>query len=142
MRTKILFENPTQKTSERMKRIKSRGSKIEREMESFLKKLNVSYQKQPKLLGRPDFRIRGTKVLIFCDSAFWHGKKEKEIKGEAFSKNRKFWMEKLRYNKRRDARNNRKLRKLGWSVQRFSDADILKKPEKVLKRFERIVNAI
>lgn len=142
MKSSAPLEKPTQKTSERMKRIKSSGSKIEREMEFLLKKLNVSYQKQPKLLGRPDFRIKRTKFLIFCDSSFWHGKKEKEVKGEAFSKNRKFWTEKLQYNKRRDARNNRKLRKLGWSVQRFSDADILKKPEKVLKRLERIVNAI
>ena len=142
MKSNTPLENPTQKTSERMKKIKSSGSKIELGMEFFLKKLNVSYQKQPKLLGHPDFRIRGTKFLIFCDSAFWHGKKEKELKGEVFSKNREFWTEKLQHNKRRDARNNRKLRKLGWSVQRFSDADILKKPEKVLKRLERLVNAI
>ena len=142
MRTKILFENPTQKMSERMKRIKSSGSKIEREMESFLKKLNVSYQKQPKLLGRPDFRIRGTKVLIFCDSAFWYGKKEKETKGTAFNKNKEFWMGKLNYNRKRDERNNRALRKLGWSVNRFSDDDVLKKREKTLRRLGRIVSNI
>ena len=122
-----------------MQKIKSSGSKIEKEMESFLKKLNVSYQKQPKLLGRPDFRIRGTNVLIFCDSAFWHGKKEKETKGTAFSKNKKFWMEKLDYNRKRDQTNNQVLRKRGWSVHRFSDDEILKRQKKTLNRLKRTV---
>ena len=126
MKNCALFEKPTKKVSERMRKIRSSGSKIEKEMEFLLKKLKISYDKQPKLLGHPDFRVKGTNVLIFCDSAFWHGKKEKEIKGAAFSKNKKFWMEKLHYNRRRDARNNRMLRKCGWSVQRFSDSDVLK----------------
>ena len=112
---------------------------MEQEMESLLKKLNVTYEKQPKLLGHPDFRIKKTKILIFCDSAFWHGKRKKELNGKAFSKNKEFWTQKLQYNKRRDASNNRNLRKQGWSVQRFWDADILKKQEKVLKKLKRSI---
>ena len=140
-KSRTLFKKPTQMVSERMKKIKSSGSKMEKEMESLLKKIKASYEKQPKLLGRPDFRIRGTKFLIFCDSAFWHGKRKNELNGTAFGRNREFWTQKLQYNRRRDERNNRALRKLGWSVQRFSDADVLKRPEKTLKRLRRIVNA-
>ena len=139
--SRTLFKKPTQRTSERMKKIKSSGSKMEKEMESLLKKFNVSYERQPKLLGRPDFRIRGTKFLIFCDSAFWHGKRKSELNGTAFGRNRKVWTQKLQSNRRRDERNNRALRKRGWSVQRFSDSDILKRPEKTSKRLRRIVNA-
>lgn len=142
MESRVLYKKPTKKTSERMKKIKSSGSKMEREMESLLKKLNASYEKQPKLLGHPDFRIKGTKFLVFCDSAFWHGKRKNDLDGTAFKKNKKFWMQKLQCNKARDERNNRVLRKQGWSVQRFSDADILKKQEKVLRRLRRIIDGI
>ena len=84
--------------------------------------------------GHPDFRIKEANVLVFCDSSFWHGRREKEIKGEAFKKNKEFWMNKLTENKKRDARINRALRKEGWCVLRFWDTDIFKFPEKVIKR--------
>ena len=134
------FKKPPEEVSERMRKVKSRGTRLEERMESMLRELGVKYQKQLNLQGKPDFRIHGTNVLIFCDSSFWHGRREKEITGEAFRKNREFWEEKLIENRKRDARNNRALRKSGWSVQRFWDTDILKKPDKVMNRLRRIVN--
>jgi len=134
------FKKPPEEVSERMRKVKSRGTRLEERMESMLRELGVKYQKQLNLQGKPDFRIHGTNVLIFCDSSFWHGRREKEITGEAFRKNREFWEEKLIENRKRDARNNRALRKSGWSVQRFWDTDILKKPDKVMNRLRRIIN--
>jgi len=123
-----------------MKKVKSVGTSLEKGMESILRSLGIRYQKQPNLQGHPDFRISGTNVLIFCDSSFWHGRREKEITGNAFKKNREFWREKLTENRKRDNRNNRALRKSGWSVQRFWDTDILKRPDKVRNRLRRIIN--
>lgn len=123
-----------------MKKVKSIGTSLEKRMESILRSLGIMYQKQPNLQGHPDFRISGTNVLIFCDSSFWHGRREKEITGNSFKKNREFWREKLTENRKRDNRNNRALRKSGWSVQRFWDTDILKKPDKVINRLKRITN--
>jgi DNA mismatch endonuclease (patch repair protein) len=137
---KRCFKKPSEEVSERMRKVKSRGTGLEKRMESILRGLGIKYQKQPSLRGNPDFRICGTDVLIFCDSSFWHGKREKEITGEAFKKNREFWKKKLIENRKRDARNNRVLRKSGWSVQRFLDTDILKKPDKVIDRLRRIIN--
>jgi len=137
---KRCFEKPSEEVSERMRKVKSRGTGLEKEMENILKELGIGYQKQLNLRGNPDFRISGTNVLIFCDSSFWHGKREKEITGEAFKKNQEFWKEKLNENRKRDVRINRELRKSGWSVQRFRDTDILKKPDKVMNRLKRIVN--
>ena len=137
---KRCFEKPSEEVSERMRKVKSRGTGLEKRMESILRGLGIRYQKQPNLRGNPDFRISGTNVLIFCDSSFWHGKREKEITGEAFKKNREFWKTKLIENRKRDVRNNRALRKSGWSVQRFLDTDMLKKPDKVINRLSRIIN--
>lgn len=134
------FKKPSEEVSERMRKVKSRGTGLEKKMESMLRGLGIKYQKQLNLQGNPDFRIYGTNVLIFCDSSFWHGRREKEITGEAFKKNRELWKEKLVENRKRDARNNRALRKSGWSVQRFWDTDILKKPDKVMNRLRRIIN--
>ena len=73
-------------------------------------------------------------------NAIGGGKREKEITGEAFKKNREFWKKKLIENRKRDTQNNRALRRSGWSVQRFWDTDILKKPDKVINRLRRIIN--
>ena len=134
------FKKPSKNVSERMKKVKSTDTNLEKTMEKTLRGLHIKYEKQPDLEGCPDFRIKGTNILIFCDSSFWHGKREKEITGEAFKKNREFWKKKLIENRKRDTQNNRALRRSGWSVQRFWDTDILKKPDKVINRLRRIIN--
>ena len=136
---KPTFEKPSKEVSERMKRVKSRDTSIEREMENALKDLNIEYERQPKLIGRPDFRIKKTNVLIFCDSSFWHGRREEEVSGRAFKRNKEFWVNKIVENQKRDRRTNLKLRRSGWSVQRFWDSDITKKPDKVKRRLVRIL---
>ena len=131
------FKKPSLAVSERMKRVRSANTRMEKAMENLLKDQKIKYERQANLLGHPDFKIVGTNILIFCDSSFWHGRREKEIKGEAFKKNKEFWVNKLRENRKRDARVNRTLRKEGWSVLRFSDVDIFKFPKKVTKKLLR-----
>jgi len=128
------FRRPSSAVSERMRRVRSSDTKMEKAVENLLKEQKIRYERQINLLGRPDFRISGTSILIFCDSSFWHGRRAKEIKGEAFKKNKEFWVNKLRENRKRDARINRTLRKAGWRVLRFWDTDILKNPEKLIKK--------
>lgn len=134
------FEKPPKEVSERMRRVRSKDTSIERAMEKTLMEIGIDYEKQPNIFGKPDFRIKDTKILIFCDSSFWHGRKKKELSGEAFKKNREFWTTKLRENVNRDQRTNGRLRKDGWSVHRFWDTDILKNQEKVKKRLTRMIN--
>ncbi len=98
---KQMFEKPSKEVSERMKKVKSRDTGLEKAMEEILDSLHIAYDKQPNLVGHPDFRIKETNVLIFCDSSFWHGRRELEITGEAFKKNRNFWTEKLIENKKK-----------------------------------------
>ena len=128
------FKKPSEETSKRMVRVKSRGTKLEKAMESLLRREKIRYHRQPKLTGKPDFQIRGTDILVFCDSSFWHGRRQKEISGRAFKKNKEFWQTKLLNNKERDKRINRTLRKEGWKVLRFWDTDVLKSPGKVIRK--------
>jgi len=137
---KQCFEKPSKEVSERMRRVKRSGTGLEKAMEEILKSLHVRYEKQPHLTEHPDFRIKGTNVLIFCDSSFWHGRRLSEITGEAFKKNRELWVKKLTENKKRDKRYNRALRKRGWLVQRFWDTDVLKRHDKVRKRLLGILS--
>ena len=133
------FKKPTLKTSKRMKKVKSRGTKLEKIFVSLLRENGIKYQSQPKLFGKPDFRVKNTKVLIFCDSSFWHGRRRKEITGEAFRVNKGFWKEKLLYNRNKDKRVNRVLRQQGWIVVRFWDDEILKQPNQVFKKLDKYV---
>lgn len=135
------IEKPLKKVSERMKKVKRSGTKIENEMKSFLDELDVEYEEQPKIKGiqgTPDFRIRDTKILLFCDSSFWHGRRESDTTGKSFNRNKDFWTNKLKRNRERDKRLRKTLRKFGWKVYRFWDTEILKNPDKVKKKLIKI----
>ena len=128
--------------SKRMRRVKSRGSLIEKEFARILRSDGIRYIDHPKIFGRPDFKIKGKKILIFCDSSFWHGRNTNEISGKAFHRRRKFWVEKLRYNKELDKRTNYILRKDGWIVLRFWDDVIIKKPHLIIEKINRYVEKL
>jgi DNA mismatch endonuclease (patch repair protein) len=123
-----------------MRKVRSSGTGLERRMEDMLKANGMRYERQPALFGRPDFRIIGTIVLIFCDSSFWHGKRKREASGEAFKSNRALWTEKLARNRRRDVQVTRRLRAEGWSVLRFSDVDIIRRPRLVMSKLGRAID--
>lgn len=122
-----------------MRRVKSRGTSLESRMEGILTSLNVSYEIQPDLPGHPDFKINGKRVLIFCDSSFWHGRRKDDVTGTSFRKNRKFWTDKITRNKRRDSSVNKELRGDGWRILRFWDTTILKRPQAIANRLREVV---
>jgi len=134
---------PTKEVSDRMKKVRRRGTVIEAEMKHILDGLNLGYDEQPRIDGvrsTPDFKIKGTRVLIFCDSSFWHGRRAKELSGDAFNRNRAFWSKKLKENRERDRRNTRRLRKEGWAVLRFWDTDILSNPNRIKNELRKIAS--
>lgn len=79
----------------------------------------------PQMYGKPDFTLKNKRIAIFCDGDFWHGynyhKKKKPSK--------KYWRNKIEYNIKRDQKISRKLRRNGWSVLRFWEHDIKRRPE-------------
>lgn len=64
----------------------------------------VRFRKNVKnVLGTPDICIKKYRLAIFCDGDFWHGNKYKDIMADSrFTKNKKFWNEKIKRNTERD----------------------------------------
>ena len=105
-----------EKRSDVMSRIKSKNSKTEKEVFSFLRKNKVYFQKHPrKIFGRPDISIPTRKIAVFIDSDFWHGWQYPKWEHKITSP---FWRKKLESNRRRDKLVTRRLRKEGYSVLR------------------------
>jgi len=106
----------TEKRSDIMSRIKSKNSKTEKEVFSFLRKNKVYFQKHSrKIFGCPDISVPSKKLVVFIDSDFWHGWQYPKWEHKITSQ---FWRKKLESNRRRDKVVSRRLRKEGYHVLR------------------------
>lgn len=83
-----------------------------------------------RLVGRPDVAFPSSKVAVFVDGDFWHGRSWR-TRGfrsleEQFGRwrNSEWWLAKVRENILRDRRQTRALRRQGWTVLRLRDRDI------------------
>ena len=124
-----------EKRSYVMSRIRSKNTLIEQRMKKMLEQNKIKFREHPKILGNPDFLIE-KRILVFCDGDFWHGYNYKSRKNPR----KKFWKEKIEGNMRRDVRVSRNLRVQGWSVLRFWEHDIERKPEICIKRIMRSIS--
>ena len=116
-----------------MSRIRSKNTKIDLAMKKIIIDLGYEYQMYPKIYGNPDLLIKERKIAIFCDGDFWHGYKYREKK----KPEKKFWRDKIETNMKRDKKVSRKLRREGWSVLRFWEHDIEKRPEVCKRKISR-----
>jgi DNA mismatch endonuclease (patch repair protein) len=67
------------------------------------------------LPGAPDLVFPATRKIIFVNGCFFHG--HNCARGARIPQsNRKYWIQKIGRNKKRDTRNQRKLRAAGWKV--------------------------
>lgn len=116
-----------------MQHVRSKDTVIELTMRKALWAEGVRYRKNWKgLPGKPDIAITKYKIAVFCDSAFWHGKDyDTAVKPKT---NAEFWDKKIRRNIERDKEVTEELTRLGWTVLRFWDNDILKHTEECVSR--------
>ncbi|HET6383631.1 MAG TPA: DNA mismatch endonuclease Vsr [Armatimonadota bacterium] len=83
------------------------------------------------LPGKPDLVIPAHKLAIFIDGDFWHGNqwRRRGLKAlaEQFSgaTSRDYWLKKIRRNMRRDADVTDKIIRMGWTVLRFWESQVL-----------------
>lgn len=75
----------------------------------------------PGLRRRADIVFPGAKVAVFVDGCFWHFCPIHRTFPKA---NADWWAEKLRRNRRRDLDTNRRLRKVGWHVERIWEHEL------------------
>jgi len=98
-----------------MSQIRSTDTKPEMAVRRMLHRLGYRYVLHDKRLpGKPDIVFPSRKAVILVDGCFWHGH---GCRLAALPRtNAAFWRSKIEGNKRRDARNRRALRNLGWRV--------------------------
>lgn len=109
-----------------MQAVKATGSKIETALAKALFARGHRYRKNNRtVFGKPDLTFKSSKVAIFVDSEFWHGKNWRKRKLD-HKTNQDFWHKKISRNIERDREVNRQLTKEGWKVLRFWGKEIEK----------------
>ena len=101
------------KRSEIMARITGKNTSPEIEVRRFLHARGFRFRLHRKdLPGYPDIVLAKYRTAILVHGCFWHGHTCKD--GGRPKSNQGYWNQKLDRNKKRDARNARNLRALGW----------------------------
>ena len=122
-----------------MQNIKSKDTKIEVQLRKAL--WAKGYRKNDKKLpGKPDIVLGKYKIVIFCDSEFFHGKDWEVLKPRLEKgTNPEYWVKKIENNRRRDDEINKELTFEGWTVIRFWGKDIKNKLDECIKVIEDII---
>lgn len=131
---------PSEQRSRNMRAIRSSGTKIEVLLGKALWAAGLRYRKNCKtVFGKPDIVLRKYKLVIFCDSEFWHGKNWERENWRIHTR-REFWIPKIEGNIRRDKQVNKALKKDSWKVLRFWGKDIEKRTAWCVKKVLRTVD--
>lgn len=124
-----------------MQHNRSKDTSIEVALRKALWHKGYRYRKNyKKLPGSPDIVLTKQRVVVFCDSEFFHGK-DWEIKKPKLmnSKNPEYWINKIERNMRRDFENDQQLLLLGWTVIHFWGTEILKNTDECVKVIEEAI---
>lgn len=102
-----------------MRRIRGRNTKPERIVRSLLHqagyRFTVNGPKNQSLPGRPDLVLPRHRAVVFVHGCYWH--RHKGCRYAYQPKSRvDFWTSKFEENIRRDRRNVKDLKALGWKV--------------------------
>lgn len=134
-----MYSKTKEQISFNMKQIKSKNSKIEVMLRKELWRRGLRYQKNVNdIIGKPDIVFKGKKVVVFCDSEFFHGYDWENRKNDIKS-NRDFWISKIERNIQRDKEVTACLEDDGWIVLRFWGRDIKKELNKCADCIEEVL---
>jgi len=133
------FLSPSERSA-LMSRVRGKNTQIERIMFAELERRGLKFvTHSQELTGSPDILIEESRLLVFIDGDFWHGRRYEACK----SKLADSWSLKIESNIRRDRRQRRRLRSQGWHVMRLWGSEVLKNSagcaNRVLAAHDRIV---
>ena len=113
------------KRSEIMSAIRGKNTRPEIKVRKYLFSKGYRFRLHVRELpGKPDIVLPKYKTAIQVRGCFWHGH---GCRLSSFPKtNRKFWKDKILSNKKRDAKNDRKLRKMGYRLLVVNECNIEK----------------
>jgi DNA mismatch endonuclease (patch repair protein) len=118
-----------------MSLVKGRNTRFELKMMLLLSgelyPLGYRYRKHYRAAkGTPDIAFVRQRIAVFFDSDFWHGRNYHRLKPRMNS----FWRAKIERNMQRDRQVDGALRREGWSVLRFGEAQIKSRPQSVVRK--------
>lgn len=124
-----------------MQHIKNKDTKIEIVLRKALWHKGYRYRKNVQgLPGKPDIVMSKYKLVIFCDSEFFHGKDWEVLKPQLEKgNNSEFWINKISKNMEHDTDINQRLNYLGWTVIRFWGKEILKNTDECIRVIEETI---
>lgn len=90
------------------------------------------------LPGTPDIAFGRARLAVFVDGAFWHGHPSRYKEGQSGA----YWDEKIQRNRERDRRVDRELKRIGWTVLRLWDFEVLRDPVGTAVRVQHELRAL
>lgn len=136
-----VYTNVTKQRSHTMSHIRRENTSIEVELRKALWEKGFRYRKNYKdLPGAPDICMTKYKIVILCDSEFFHGK-DWDIKRPkvANGNNGNYWVKKIEENMDRDKSIDKRLLFLGWTVIHFWGQEIMKNTDECIKIIEETI---
>jgi DNA mismatch endonuclease (patch repair protein) len=125
-----------------MQAVKNKDSKIEVSLRKALFAKGYRYRKNcADVFGHPDIVFTNLKIVVFCDSEFWHGWDWERRKSD-FKSRTDFWIPKIERNMERDREVNKRLAADGYTVLRFWGQQIQKNLDSVVKEIEQTINLV
>jgi DNA mismatch endonuclease (patch repair protein) len=125
--------------SERMSRIRGKGSNPEMRLRRLVHGLGFRYRLHVKELpGKPDLVFPARRAVIFMHGCFWH--RHEGCKLARLPKSKlDFWMAKLEANRQRDLIHQRQLSDLGWRVLVIWECELndIEHVSQIIKKFLR-----
>lgn len=123
---------PASDASSRSKRAnRSADTLHERLLRSTLWERGLRFRKNVRdLPGKPDIVFPKSRLAVFCDGDFWHGRAWRKLSRKLHTgTNASYWLLKIRANMLRDRRHSLQLAHAGWRVLRLWETDILRDPD-------------
>ena len=118
----------TKERSERMRLIKSKGMAPEILVRRLVYTLGYRFRLHRKdLPGKPDLVFPRRGKAIFVHGCFWH-RHPKCKRTRMPRSNIKYWRPKLLSNRKRDLKNQRQLKQLGWGILIIWECEVGNRP--------------
>lgn len=115
---------PTLARSRMMAAVKAKHTKPELQVRRLAHAMGLRFRLHGRgLPGTPCLVLPGRGAVVFVNDCFWHG--HGVCKRWRMPKTRdRYWEDKLAANKKRDRRDRRRLRALGWRVVTIWECDL------------------
>lgn len=139
MEDKRKLPRSQEQISYQMSRIKGKDTSIEMKVRRALYAKGYRFRVNcTKVFGRPDILFPKLRLVIFCDSEFWHGYNFEEAKKNIHI-HESYWIPKIERNIERDKEVNEELTRQGYRILRYWGFEINREFDRVISEIEKAI---